>query len=394
MLPDGSDEPAVLDCRFPGPPSPRQALEAAIRPALIREPCVVDFSGGRDSSLVLAVAADLARREGLAPPIPRTRRFAGDAASDETSWQEMVIRHLKLDNWERVDFGDRLDIVGELAQRFLRRYGVLFPAPTFVATESIAAARGGSHMSGEGGDEMLSLHRAGYLRHVLESPRAAVGRLRKNPQRRNLLLGLAPQRLRQVAYERQHLRSMPGKAWLTADVAERLAREIGRSTGTEPLSFRRSLAWEMHQRSAAVYQNNQSVIGRDHDVLHVDPLFDVGFVAALARAGGLLGFSSRSAAMEFVAGGLLPEPILERQSKAGFNTAYFTATARRFVESWDGRGLDTSLVDPEVLRTEWSKDLPPANSFMLLQAAWLAAHGDPLPEAPVPLEDGIGEGRQ
>ena len=50
------------------------ALEAAIMPALLRSPCLVSFSGGRDSSAVLAVAARLARGAGLADPIPITIR--------------------------------------------------------------------------------------------------------------------------------------------------------------------------------------------------------------------------------------------------------------------------------------------------------------------------------
>ena len=45
------------------------AVEDAVLPAVSRPPCVVTFSGGRDSSLVLAVATRVARREGLPDPI-------------------------------------------------------------------------------------------------------------------------------------------------------------------------------------------------------------------------------------------------------------------------------------------------------------------------------------
>ena len=44
---------------------PLEALEEAILPALQRAPCLVSFSGGRDSATVLAAAVRLARREGL-----------------------------------------------------------------------------------------------------------------------------------------------------------------------------------------------------------------------------------------------------------------------------------------------------------------------------------------
>src|SRR5580704_11246647 len=40
--------------------SPLEGLENAILPALVRAPCVVEFSGGRDSSVVLAVACRVA----------------------------------------------------------------------------------------------------------------------------------------------------------------------------------------------------------------------------------------------------------------------------------------------------------------------------------------------
>jgi asparagine synthase (glutamine-hydrolysing) len=53
----------------PLPPAPpgvtvRAALEAVMVRALHRPPCVVSFSGGRDSSAVLALATHVARREG------------------------------------------------------------------------------------------------------------------------------------------------------------------------------------------------------------------------------------------------------------------------------------------------------------------------------------------
>ena len=60
---------------YRGAGSPREAMERVLREALQRAPCIVAFSGGRDSSAVLALAVDLARREGLQEPLPVTRRF-------------------------------------------------------------------------------------------------------------------------------------------------------------------------------------------------------------------------------------------------------------------------------------------------------------------------------
>ena len=70
---------------------PLEALEAAVLPALQRPPCLAMFSGGRDSSLVLAVASRVARREGLAEPIPTTQVFPDFPETDEARWQKLVL---------------------------------------------------------------------------------------------------------------------------------------------------------------------------------------------------------------------------------------------------------------------------------------------------------------
>jgi asparagine synthase (glutamine-hydrolysing) len=324
--------------------------------------------------LVLAVAAHVARRDGFPLPIPRTRRFISDTASEESKWQEQLIRHVGLADWDIIDASEGYDVVGELAQPFLRRYGVVLPAPLFVLADSMAAARGGSHLTGEGGDEILGLRRAAYMRLVLETPRGALGRLRDKSRRPNVINNLIPAPLRRRRYERMRMENLAGKEWVRPEAVRRIGALIGRQDATEPLDWRDSLAWHLAQPTVRAFQHNLQVVARDHDVTHVDPLLEPTFVSALARCGGRFGFSSRTAVMAFLAEDLLPKAIIERQHKAAFNTAYFTATARRFVKSWDGGGLDTSIVDPQALREEWSKPFPAANSFMLLQQAWLASN--------------------
>lgn len=83
--------------------TPLEALERSIMPALLRPPCLVSFSGGRDSSTILALAVRLARREGLELPIPATNRFPSAAQSDDVEWQERVVVHLGLTDWVRAD---------------------------------------------------------------------------------------------------------------------------------------------------------------------------------------------------------------------------------------------------------------------------------------------------
>ena len=86
--------------------TPREALDDAIRSALVHGPCYVTFSGGRDSSAVLAAATALARREGHALPVPVTRIYPDLPDTDESDWQRAVIDHLGLTEWVRLELRD------------------------------------------------------------------------------------------------------------------------------------------------------------------------------------------------------------------------------------------------------------------------------------------------
>jgi asparagine synthase (glutamine-hydrolysing) len=75
---------------FPGP-DPRVRLTELAAELLASSPCVIAFSGGRDSSALLAFFVDVARRHGLEEPVAVTARWDDDAASDERAWQEHVV---------------------------------------------------------------------------------------------------------------------------------------------------------------------------------------------------------------------------------------------------------------------------------------------------------------
>lgn len=358
---------AGLRWRWPAPPSPRQALEAVLLPLLRRPPCIVDFSGGRDSSLVLAVSTNLARREGLPLPVPLTRRFPGDDASDESAWQEKVVAHVGLTDWERVEAPGEFSLLSGRAQRFLHDYGPLFPAPLYVITASLEAARGGSHATGEGGDDVFSGRRAAFLRFVSDWRF-----LTRRPVRRAVAVQLAPRFARTERLYREYRRTSPPAGWLRPEPLATFARRLARQFASEPLDWRASLRWQVRQLATAGFVDNCAAIASDYDVAHADPLLAPSFVAALARVGGRFGFTSRGDAMEFVAGDLLPKEVLRRETKATFNGAYFTEVEREFARGWDGNGIDVDLVDPDALRSKWLETVVPAPSFGLLQQAWLA----------------------
>ena len=104
---------------------------------------------------MLAVAAHVARREGLPNPLPVTNRFPGVVETDETQWQERVIRHLELDDWLRLEWDDELDVLGPIATKVLRRHGILFPWNSFFHYPLLERAEGGSLLTGVGGDELF-----------------------------------------------------------------------------------------------------------------------------------------------------------------------------------------------------------------------------------------------
>lgn len=157
-----------------------------VRPALLRQPCVVSFSGGRDSSAVLAVAVRLARREGLALPVPVTMRFADAEDTHESDWQELVIRHLGLKEWVRLDLTDELDLLGPISTDVLLRHGLLWPPNSFAHLVILREAPGGSLLTGLDGDGVFGnwRYRAAFTGKIcsaqLRSSISARGQLRRS----------------------------------------------------------------------------------------------------------------------------------------------------------------------------------------------------------------------
>ncbi len=116
------------------------------------------------------------------------------------------------------------------------------------------------------------------------------------------------------------------------------------------------------------------LLADDAGVRMVHPFTDAGFLAALAAAGGRFGLGDRTAVMRALFSGILPEDVISRSTKGRFSTPFWSSFSRRFVGDWNGEGVDPVIVDPDVLRREWSKPVPIACSSTLLQTAWLASN--------------------
>ncbi|MGH3997694.1 MAG: asparagine synthase-related protein, partial [Pseudonocardiaceae bacterium] len=154
----------------PGPhAAPCQVLDQILRRYLTRSPCLVAFSGGRDSSVVLAAAVATARREGLPLPIPITLTYPRAPDTDEASWQRQVLDHLGITERVVLVVHDEHDAVGPIATPLLLRHGVMSPPNVAPTWRMMDRARGGAVLTGEGGDEVFGVKRITPLTSLLKA---------------------------------------------------------------------------------------------------------------------------------------------------------------------------------------------------------------------------------
>lgn len=348
------------------PPTPLVALEDALRPGLEAGPCFVAFSGGRDSSALLAVAARVARRDGLPPPIALTLRWPDVPATDEDGWQRRVIDHVGLPErqWHVMEVGEDLDLLGPVATAMLRRHGLLWPPSAIGVIPMLKAASGGTLVLGDGGDQVLGDWRWSRF--------GSLAARRRRPVPRDVLsagLALSPRFLRGAVDRR---RRPPHQIWLRPGVYRRYARVAAQDTASEPAHWGDFLGWTSRHRQTTVMAATWRRLAEDTGTALALPFWDLRFLAAMAQIGGRTGLGNRTAAMRAVFADVLPDGVLARSTKAGFTTAYWSGHSRVFAREWDGTGVDPDLVDPERLRAVWRSELPTYGSATPLHAAWLA----------------------
>lgn len=336
------EEPRVPALPVPPPGrSPLAALEAALLPALVQAPCLVAFSGGRDSSALLAVAARLARREGLPMPVPATLRVPGAPRAEESEWQELVLGHIGLDDWVRIELAGELDFVGPTAQKLLRRHGLLWPANLHFFVPLSEAAPGGTLVTGVGGDAVFASGQADLL---------GQSRLRTAPRRavRSVYRRL-PEPARRPYAERRMRAEAP---WLRPAAVEAMAARMLAHT-PEPDALDARLGHIPRQRPIVLTLHGLDLLAADEGTRIVSPLLDLGFLASLGGFLGKRGVGGRTALMRALFGELLPEAVLTRATKATFGEAFCGPLTRALAKGWDGSGLDPELVNPDALRSYW-----------------------------------------
>lgn len=357
----GVDRTAMrLPLRKVEAPRLRMILEDVLVPALAHPPCVIAFSGGRDSSGLLALAARVARHHGLRLPIPATNRFPGMTAVDEVKWQEMVVNHIGVDDWIRVDITDEVDLVGPLASSVLKRFGVLWPPNSHFLGTLLDHCKGGTLITGLGGDELLGRADQRLIRLLTFQIKPGLGDLRT--------AGAAT--LPRAVRTRLRMRHVDRLPWLRPAAAEEHARALAGKI-LERFSWAGTVAdwWQSRVRLATV-ASMAAVTGSHVRVEHpfMSPQFAGAAVGTLWRSG----FRSREDAMELLFGHVLPRAICERRDKAAFFEPFVNRHSRAFIDAWDGRGVDEAVVDVEALRRTWSEPEVDARSYALLQSIWLA----------------------
>jgi len=360
-----------------------------VLPHLERPPCYVSFSGGRDSSLVLAVATMAARKAGLEDPIPVTERYPLATKADEDEWQELVIRALGLGRWHKFRYTSENDLLGERAQSSLRRYGILWPSAIHVKPNLLGHVRGGSLLTGEGGDAVFRVQRSTALRNLRTVERTGPSRL---DSWHDAWDSVKPRRTRYRAAWREYSERMAELTpWLTVSARTRFLDLIASEKAAMPLTYRPALLALAAKRDFVLGQSNYRRVARDFDVTVVDPLLDLGFLNSLGTHYGLLSPHSRTSAMLDLFDHLLPTAILARNTKSFFQEAVLGEPTRQFAREWSGEGLNPEYVNAQVLKREWQAGtISPMGEF-LLQQAWLyeqglGIDGKPLqpPKAPTP----------
>jgi Asparagine synthase len=317
------------------------ALEEAVADALEQPPCLVSFSGGHDSSLVLAIAVSVARRRGLPLPVPITWRFPDVPATTESAMQEAVVAALGLSDWVILPARDELDLVGPGARRVLLRHGLQYPPNTFLHAPLLEQAAGGSLLTGVGGDQVLG----GW------------------PRTRR------PWALRRPGSDRPF-------PWLWPPVARRVNRSLYLEGRAMPHAPAARIPWQARRRRVTMTCDSLAGLAGAAGARIYHPLLDPAFTRALANWVRMAGRHARRAqVVAEIFGGAVPRECVQPRHKAIFTEVFWSRHSRSLSASFDGTGVDRALVDPDGLRNEWRRVHPRFQTSLLLQQLWIEREG-------------------
>ncbi len=300
-----------------------------------------------------------------------TYRYANAPRADERRFQEIVVRHLDLDDWLVVDLDDDGDLLGAPATSALRTVGPMFPPGSLAHVGALRRLDDGLLLSGEGGDEIFRARRISTIAILARLARHAETPTRARLQNSFEMLG--PRRLREVAMlarlEREY-----APDWLAPDVRRELLGRLAGLDAAEPLGGSAYLRYAAALPWVQVGHHNVRALHARFGLQWETPLFDPGFLGALART-HWHHFRGRTEILRLHFADLLPVEIIERRTKGLYNEAYLGRRTREFAEGWDGSGLPDDI-DARWLKHHWcTADDIHAGTAPLLHQAWLATEG-------------------
>jgi hypothetical protein len=229
----------------------------------------------------------------------------------------------------------------------------------------------GSLLTGDGGD--LAFEPASWA----VRPLAVLGR-QVRPTPRDVLrvaLALSPPAVRLAVLRRRERQPLPCP-WLQPGALREVDEAWRSNVADEPLRLDAKVGWGWRLRPVQMALETFELIAGDFDVKLVHPFNTPRFLASIAHAAGSFRYADRTTAMRQLFGGLLPDEVSARSTKAGFRDVFWNRHSSAFAQEWTGEGPDPGLVDVGVLREIWSS--PEARehfrSYTQLQAAWLARH--------------------
>ena len=281
----------------------------------------------------------------------------------ENTWQELVVSHLRLPDWLKMDFTSELDALGPIAQPALRRFGILTPPNWYVHQPMIQAAAGGSLLpaleatrsSGTRGELWWLVSRPPWSRLPRELARTALHALPKEVQ---LAVWAS--------------RSGSGYEWLQPETRERVRRSLLADQVLGPLAWNRALRRWCRTRQFQSHHVVLAALGLDYDVVVKHPFLDEEWLAVAGRTFGWAGPVDRQSTIGEHFGTLLPEALIARKDKATFDAPIFSDYTRDFVKSWDGGGLDPTMIDFPGFPRTLVHGGPDIRTQLLLQTAWAA----------------------
>jgi hypothetical protein len=387
-------DPETLRWNFPGPATIRAVQSQLLRPEpasveiqernrsrgslfdalvdtivakLTDQPCYVELSGGCDSSLVLSAAVVACQRAQHEPPVSMTFRFPLVPEMDESEYQDAVLGFLGLAPGLTFQITNEFDLLGPSAQKGLKIFGPVCPAPIFSHVDLLRTLPPGLLLSGEGGDEVLGPRRiAGITR--------AIGAAKQGQVRAvagNLLNVLGPKQLRRARLRRRQLTQSID--WIDSDEVTRALTEGFQWNVNEPLWPKRFPPHYLKSEGAQFGFHQLTEVRRWTGHRFFAPLMDPNFVQAVADLTPIFTPRDRRTVLNHHFARNLPDLVLNRTSKAVFQPVYFNTYSKEFARSWSGQTSDPLVNGPNLQRYLLQDDVHQIYNlvFLLLQQAWL-----------------------